>query len=357
MRREATERIPVVPNLTRDMATRIYAQEFGRDWLDAYRRCLEDPALSYELLIRLVRQVGADGLRLFPRADPIKVERVGDRLIGYDTGTGERLGKIDTYGGGYVVPDEPLPPVETLREARERLQAKVAEFTDEKLDRIRRAREKASDLWVASCAFGVCMNTYTLLRGREQAYLDLYERPDFVHAVIDLQVEAAIEAGERMLTTGIDAIRTGGASSSNDLISPHHFETFCLPAEREFVDHFRDKCLTYVCIPGKSDQILEMLADTGAHMVEPLDPLGGVSLADAKARIGQRVALMGGVNTLTLAQGSPDAVRDECIRKCREGGPYGYVLGVGDMVAADTPVENLQTMVDVASKSLWEEAQ
>ena len=36
-------------------------------------------------------------------------------------------------------------------------------------------------------------------------------------------------------------------------------------------------------------------------------------------------------------------------------GPYGYVLGVGDMVTADTPLENLQTMVDVATKSLWKE--
>ena len=52
-----------------------------------------------------------------------------------------------------------------------------------------------------------------------------------------------------------------------------------------------------------------MLADTGAHAVEPLDPLGGVSVADAKRRIGGRVALMGGVNTLTLAHGTPEEVK------------------------------------------------
>lgn len=353
MRREVTGRIPVVPNLTRDMATRVYADECGGDWLDAYQQCLENPALSYDLLIRLVREAGCDGLRLFPRAEPIAIERLGDRLIAYDESTDERLGVIDTYGGGYVVPDKPLPPIDNLGEARSRLQQMVAEFSDKKLERIRRARGKVPDLWVSSSAFGVCMNTYTVLRGRQQAYLDLYERPDFVHAVMDLQVEAAIEAGERLLTTGIDAIRTGGASSSNDLISPRHFEQFCLPAERQFVNHFRHKCLTYICIPGKSDLILEMLADTGAHMIEPLDPLGGVSVADAKRRVGHRAALMGGVNTLTLAQGAPEQVRAECTGKCREGGPYGYVLGVGDMVPADTPLRNLRAMVDVATRSLW----
>ena len=96
-----------------------------------------------------------------------------------------------------------------------------------------------------------------------------------------------------------------------------------------------------------------MLADTGAHVVEPLDPLGGVEVADAKRRIGQRVALMGGVNTLTLADGTPDEVRAEAIRKCREGGPHGYILAAGDMVPPNTPLANLQAMVDVARFSLW----
>ena len=55
-------------------------------------------------------------------------------------------------------------------------------------------------------------------------------------------------------------------------------------------------------------------------------------MADAKRRIGDRVALMGGVNTLTLANGTPDQVRAEAIQKCREGGPQGYILAAGDMV-------------------------
>ena len=96
-----------------------------------------------------------------------------------------------------------------------------------------------------------------------------------------------------------------------------------------------------------------MMADTGAHVVEPLDPLGGVDVADAKQRIGKRVGLMGGVNTLTLSRGTRDEVHDEAIRKCREGGPHGYVLAAGDMVPPATPLENLQALVDVATKSLW----
>jgi uroporphyrinogen-III decarboxylase len=64
---------------------------------------------------------------------------------------------------------------------------------------------------------------------------------------------------------------------------------------------------------------------------------------------------MGGVNMPTLAHGSPEEVRAEAIQKCREGGPYSYVLVAGDIVPPETPLENLQALVDVATKSLWKE--
>ena len=96
-----------------------------------------------------------------------------------------------------------------------------------------------------------------------------------------------------------------------------------------------------------------MMAESGADVIEPLDPLGGVEVADAKVRVGDKVALMGGVNTLTLANGTAQEVQAESIQKCREGGPTGYILASGDMVPPMTPLENLQAMVDVARKSLW----
>ena len=113
--------------------------------------------------------------------------------------------------------------------------------------------------------------------------------------------------------------------------------------------------MIYIHLCGNSNLILEMMADSGAHVVEPLDPLGGVSVADAKRRVGDRVALMGGVNTLTLSRGTPSEVQAEAIQKCREGGPYGYILAAGDMIPPDTSRENLQAMVDVATKSLWKQ--
>jgi len=356
MRRQPTERIPTMPQLCHDVALRIYAADDGCDWIDGLQRCLEDPRLIHDYVIRLAEEVGCDGLRLFVPDEPIKVTRVGDQLIVVDSQSGKRTGRIDALGGGGVVPDQPPPRVEDLEEAGRRLAALVAELTDEKVELLQTARARVPDRFVASNPGGITMNTYTALRGREQGMVDLIERPDFVSAVMDMQADAVILRAEKLLAAGIDALYIGDPSASGSLLGPWHFEQFCLPAYRKVCDHFKGRdVLIYLHVCGNSNPILEMLADTGAHVVEPLDPLGGVSVSDAKRRIGGKAALMGGVNTLTLSRGTAEAVRAEAIRKCREGGPHAYVLAAGDMVPPDTPLENLRALVEVATRSEWRE--
>lgn len=353
MRHEPTPRIACMPQICYDMALRVYAAQEGGDWLQGLARCAENPALVYDAVIRLVEEVDCDGLRLFLPADALKIQRQGDDLVVVDPQTAERRGKLDTQGGGAFVPDRRPPPVETLAEARTRLDQMVAAVTDDKLELLHAARQRVPSRFVASAPGGITMNTYTELRGRQQAMIDLVERPEFVADVMQMQAEAIIRRAEKLLATGIDVLYIGDPAASASLISPRHFEQFCLPAYQTFCRQFRERILIYIHVCGKSGPILEMLADTGAHVVEPLDPLGGVSVADAKQRIGGRVTLMGGVNTLTLANGTPDQVRAEAIQKCHEGGPQGYILAAGDMVPPATPLANLQALVDVARHSQW----
>jgi hypothetical protein len=353
-RRQPTPRIPTMPQLLRDTAVHIYEQEDGVDWIEATRRCLESLTLSEEYVIRLARHTGCDGIRMRVAPEPLKIARKGDDLIVLDKKTGERIGQIDLHGGGGVMPDRPEATVDTLDEVRTRLDAMVTGLTDESIAVLRDMRDRAPELFIATPPGGITMNTYTILRGRVQAMEDFFDRPDFVKTTMMLQAETVIKRAEKILTAGVDALYIGDPAASASLISPRHFEQFCLPAYQMFCAHFKQRdVLIYIHVCGNSNPILEMLAASGAHVVEPLDPLGGVSVADAKRRIGGRVALMGGVNTLTLASGTADDVRNEAIQKCREGGPHGYILAAGDMVPPQTPLANLQALVDVATKSLW----
>ncbi len=354
MRREPAQRIPTMPQICHDFPIHVRAKENKTDWQDGYKECIERPELVYDYVIDTVQRLGCDGLRMFIPEDPKKVLREGEDLIVVDPDTDQRLGKVDLHGGGAFLPDRKPPVIETLADAKARLDEMVELFTDEKLELLRTNRSRVPDLFVASSPGAITMSTFNRLRGREQAMMDFYERPDFVSGVMDMQAEAMIQRAEKLITSDIDAFYIGDPSASSSLISPQHFEQFCFPGYQKFCRHFADAdILIYIHICGNANPILKMMADTGADVVEPLDPMGGVEVGDAKARIGDKVALMGGVNPLVLLQGSFEDVQAEAITKCKEGGPYGYILASGDMVPPETPLENLQAMVDVARKSLW----
>ena len=105
MHRQPAPRIPTMPQICHDTPLRVFEAEDQRDWIDGLKRCIEDPMVIYDYVIRLVERVNCDGLRLFVKPEPMKVRRVGDDLIVLDPRTGQRLGRIDTMGGGGYVPD------------------------------------------------------------------------------------------------------------------------------------------------------------------------------------------------------------------------------------------------------------
>ncbi|OQA02429.1 MAG: methylcobalamin:coenzyme M methyltransferase [Planctomycetes bacterium ADurb.Bin401] len=351
--RQPTPRIPVMPQICYDLAIQIEAVEKHFDWRAAYRDCAENPKLTYDYVLKLAERTGCDGVRLFALPDSLKAHFDGNDVIVLDPKTNNRIGKLDLHGGGDFIPDQQTKPIGSLQDAKIRLQNLVNDLTDTKLQLLAEYRQKAQHLFVATAPGGITMNTYCDLRGREQAMIDFYERPDFVSAVMDMQADAIIERSEKLIKTGVDAFYIGDPAASASLIHPKHFEQFCLPAYQKFCRHFRDRILIYIHICGNSSPLLEMLAETGAHTIEPLDPLGPVEVWDAKKRVGKKVALMGGVNTLTMCDKSANEVTAEAIQKCKEGGPTGYILAAGDMVPANSPIENLQALVDVARYSLW----
>ena len=351
--RQNTPRIPTMPQICHGLPIQIEATQSDFDWRIGYCVCAKNPQVIYDYVLELANRVGCDGVRLFALPDPLNASLDGEDVIVFDPKTYNRIGKLDLHGGGAFIADHNEEPVESLGDVKVRLKKLVDSVTESKLQILSEYRQKASHLFVVTGPNGITMNTYCILRGREQAMVDFYERPDFVSDVMDMQAEAMIEQGEKLIQTGVDAFYIGDPAASASLIHPRHFEQFCLPAYQKFCRHFRDRILIYIHVCGNSTPILEMLADTGAHAVEPLDPLGPVEVADAKTRIGDKVALMGGVNTLTMCDKSAEEVTAEAILKCNEGGPMGYILAAGDMVPSNTPLENLQALVNVARYSLW----
>lgn len=349
MRGEMPDRVPVFPVIT-DMHT-TYMYDIPLWQTAAF------PRLKYDLLEMAVREYGFDGFEAPPgipymqdRKLCVRVES-GKRFL-YEDGLKKAELSDDNYPILVDPPKQPL--IEDVRQAESRKYQKIEAMRKSGYisEVARLVKRFGDDAYISSHAAGFTMNGLVNLRGSEQAMIDLYEEPELVHALFDNLCSEAVEIGKAIVDAGADCIYIGDAFSSCSLISPSQYKEFCLPYYKRFVQEMKPYGIDiYMHICGNSSPLFEMMAESGVNAIEPLDPLGGVTVADAKARVGKRVTLKGGVNTLTLVNGSVEEVVEEtkkCLNEGMEGGRF--LLGSGDDIPRFAKRENILAMVETVHK-------
>ena len=339
------DRVPAVPQLCLPHAIRM----LGLDYEETILQSIRQPSLANELDFECAKRYGFDGLRVWMDPDPLDVVRVDGKWYGRDLQTGQRLGVVDFEGGGGILPPEE-PTLHTPEDV-DRIEVVSAEkiLASGRLDSLKKIiREAGDDLFVSTMPGSFTLDYLTVVRGKVQALMDLMDRPDFCHAMMEKALAVTIERALAATALGVDAFYIGDAYGG--VISPGQFREFCVPYIKRFAQAIKGKGpLVYHHVCGNSRFILEAMADTGVDCIEPLDPLGGVEVIDAKRRVGERVALMGGVSTIKLAHGTLQEVIDDCRRCLAEGAPGGgYILASGDMLPTETSPEKVRAMVEAA---------
>ncbi|MEW6660833.1 MAG: uroporphyrinogen decarboxylase family protein [Bacillota bacterium] len=173
-----------------------------------------------------------------------------------------------------------------------------------------------------------------------------------LRTLMDLTTDALIAFCKAQLEAGAHLVQCGDSLASIDMISPAMYESWAFPYEKRFCDEMRDTCKKYggytiLHICGNATKVLDLYADTGAHIVE-LD--FKVDMAYAKQRIGHRACLLGNLNpTEVLLQGTPaDVERASAAVIAAAGKGGGLILGSGCEVPPYAPEENMQAMVRTA---------
>jgi len=95
-----------------------------------------------------------------------------------------------------------------------------------------------------------------------------------------------------------------------------------------------------------------MMVDSGISGLDPIDPQGGMDLAEVKAEFGGRIALKGNVDCAqVLTFGTPDEVVEETRRALRQGAPGGgYILSSSNSIHSAVKPENYRTMLDTLAR-------
>ncbi|MHC4666663.1 MAG: uroporphyrinogen decarboxylase family protein, partial [Planctomycetota bacterium] len=194
---------------------------------------------------------------------------------------------------------------------------------------------------------------HVLFRELSLVLMDLLENPKLAHAIMDKGVEHAIEKGKFHIDCGLRILRLNDSIANMSVISPQHFREFILSHMKTVCDelhHYQPDVRIYCHVCGNVMPIMDDLIATGLDCIGPLDPLGGFTCADARRAVGDRIALMGGVNTLSFINSSPEELMEEA-RLCIEGaGKRGYVPGSGCVVPRSAHRENLLALHTAAKR-------
>lgn len=171
--------------------------------------------------------------------------------------------------------------------------------------------------------------------------------------LMQLTTEALIRFSRAALDAGAHMVQAGDSLASIDMISPSMYEQWAYPYEKMFFEEINSYAqakgaMTLLHICGDMTPVLELMADTGAQILE-LDYK--VKMREAKERVGDRVCIMGNINpSAVLLQGTPEEVRLASVDVIKQAGQKGgFILGSGCEVPIFAPVANLRAMIETAS--------
>ncbi len=157
-------------------------------------------------------------------------------------------------------------------------------------------------------------------------------------------VEQAAKLGAEFVLTGDDI-----ADNRSTLISLKMWEEIFQPYFRRLSEAFHGLGLYYwKHSDGNLMSVMDSLISAGIDGIDPVDPLGGMSLRVMKEKYGDKVAIKGNVDCANLlVSGTPQQVANsvtECIRVAGPGG--GYVCSSSNSIHSGVNPDLYKTMVD-----------
>jgi len=196
------------------------------------------------------------------------------------------------------------------------------------------------------------------VRGIEEWYMTIVDRPDFVKELFDRQTQIAVKNLETLhgivgnLLDVVVVCGTDFGTQNSQFCSEAAFREIWMPYYRRMNDwihtHTHWKTFKHSC--GAIDPLIPDMIESGFDILNPVQcSAEGMNPSYLKARYGESITFWGGgVNTQkTLPFGTPAEVRDEVLRRCEVFAPGGgFIFNAIHNIQALTPIENVVAMLD-----------
>ncbi|MGH7990154.1 MAG: uroporphyrinogen decarboxylase family protein, partial [Limisphaerales bacterium] len=188
------------------------------------------------------------------------------------------------------------------------------------------------------------MCTAGFVRGTTDLMIDLVEKPEWAHKLLDLSTRLIIDWLKAQQKAMGD--QAEGIFILDDIVgfvNEEHYKEFCHPYLKRICDAFPKDWVKLYHNDAEVQACLDHLPDAGFNV---LNWGKQTDIAEVKDRVGDRMCLMGNVNPLEVGvRGTPEEVREATLDVLEKGGDRGMILSVGGGTSPGMPKQNIEAML------------
>lgn len=328
---ESVDRLPCNPNIANGVA-RIYGCKIS-EFNTSGKTIAEAQIASY-------RKFGYDGVRVFTDLFPW-AEAMGAKIVFPEDNTADLL-------------EPAINNVNDIKELENRINnlKEINPYKDGRLpihiDAMKYLVEQVGD--EVPCSGGVVgpfTNSFFLVGVPTMTKL-MFKNPELVHKLCEISLKSCINYVEAIIACGLTPTISEPMSSCT-VVSPKHFREFSLPYLKRLIEFINSKgkgVTLHIC--GKTDPIWDDVVDINISGLS-IDNIADIE--QCKEKVGNKVKILGNIDPATIMySGKPKEVREEvikCVQRAWDS-PKGYVIMSGCSLPVETPVENIEAMMDAA---------
>jgi len=179
--------------------------------------------------------------------------------------------------------------------------------------------------------------------------------PNKVYRFIEKVTSFFIEQGKQFIDRGVDLIWIPDDMGYADglMLSPELLRKFIFPSLEKMIATFKAKGVKVLMHnDGQIMRIMDDLIRIGIDAIHPIERAAGMDLKIMKEKYGDKITLIGNVNSKTVLQyGSFDDIKKqvlECLEIAAPGG--GYILASDHSIHEGIPPINVKFMFEIARK-------
>lgn len=219
------------------------------------------------------------------------------------------------------------------------------------LHRIKMQRQRILDhgyiLPLATSRGPMC--TAGFVRSTTEFMMDIVERPEWAHKLLDLCTRLIIDwlkAQAKALGPTVEGIFL--LDDIVGFVNEEHYQEFAHPCLKRICEAFPKDWVKIYHNDASIEACLDYLPDAGFHV---LNWGKQTDIAEVKARVGGRMCLMGNVNPLEVGvRGTPAEVRAATLDVLEKSGGEGIILSVGGGTSPGMPRQNIRAMLDALAE-------